>query len=148
VRAKERNIVDLSGLPDQWPAKNVYDQFDTAKAYRVTGLVLEVNDRMIAFQRGTNRWEIARDSNTKITGDLKVGATVTITYTMAATEVSTDQGMRDSPLPDIDFSDLVPKQPKKKNLNPSDFPDQPQKGREYLSTDPNAGLKPTPAPPR
>jgi hypothetical protein len=109
VRAKERNIIDLSGLPDQSPtpapAKNVFDQFDTAKAYQVTGLVLEVNDRMIAFQRGTDRWEIARDSNTKVTGDLKVGATVTITYTMDATKV-----------------EVRPP----RSINPSDFPDQPQ----------------------
>jgi hypothetical protein len=57
------------------------------KTYQVTGPVLEVNDSMIAVQKGKDRWEIARDSNTKVTGDLKVGAKVTITYTMSATEV-------------------------------------------------------------
>jgi len=151
VRAKEKNIIDLPGLPDQstTPApagktKNPFDQFDAAalgsgaahpKAYRVTGPVLEVTDTMIAVQKGTDRWEVAHDSNTKVTGDLKVGATVTITYTMTAAEVavkpyiSTDQGMRHSPHPEVDFSDLVPKQPKKQTLNPSDFPDQPQKPR-------------------
>jgi hypothetical protein len=57
------------------------------KTYQVTGPVLEMNDSMIAVQKGNDRWEIARDSNTKVTGDLKVGAKVTITYTMSATEV-------------------------------------------------------------
>lgn len=57
------------------------------KTYQVTGPVLEMNDTMIAVQKGKERWEIARDSNTKVTGDLKVGAKVTITYTMSATEV-------------------------------------------------------------
>jgi hypothetical protein len=57
------------------------------KTYQVTGPVLEMNDSMIAVQKGKDRWEIARDSNTKVTGDLKVGAKVTITYTMSATEV-------------------------------------------------------------
>lgn len=57
------------------------------KTYQVTGPVLEVSDSMIAVQKGKDRWEIARDSNTKVTGDLKVGAKVTITYTMSATEV-------------------------------------------------------------
>src|SRR5882724_7790232 len=58
-----------------------------AKDYQVTGPVLEVTDSMIAVQKGKDRWEIARDSSTKVTGDLKVGAKVTITYTMSATEV-------------------------------------------------------------
>lgn len=57
------------------------------KTYQVTGPVLEMNDNMIAVQKGKDRWEIARDSSTKVTGDLKVGAKVTITYTMSATEV-------------------------------------------------------------
>ena len=57
------------------------------KTYQVTGPVLEMNDSMIAVQKGKDRWEIARDSNTKVTGDLKIGAKVTITYTMSATEV-------------------------------------------------------------
>jgi hypothetical protein len=57
------------------------------KTYQVTGPVLEVTDSMIAVQKGKDRWEIKRDSNTKVTGDLKVGEKVTITYTMTATDV-------------------------------------------------------------
>jgi hypothetical protein len=57
------------------------------KTYQVTGPVLEMNDSMIAVQKGKDRWEIARDANTKVTGDLKMGAKVTITYTMTATDV-------------------------------------------------------------
>jgi hypothetical protein len=57
------------------------------KAYQVTGPVLEVNDTMIAVQKGKDRWEIARDASTKVTGDLKVGAKVTIEYRMTATAV-------------------------------------------------------------
>ena len=44
-----------------------------SKTYQVTGPVLEMNDSMIAVQKGKDRWEIARDSSTKVTGDLKVG---------------------------------------------------------------------------
>jgi hypothetical protein len=62
------------------------------KTYQVTGPVLEVTDSMIAVQKGKDRWEVARDSNTKVTGDLKVGAKVTITYTMTATEVEVKAG--------------------------------------------------------
>ena len=57
------------------------------KTYQVTGPVLEVTDTMIAVQKGKDRWEIARDSSTKVTGDLKVGAKVTIEYRMMATAV-------------------------------------------------------------
>ncbi len=56
-----------------------------AKTYQVTGPILEFNDSMIAVKKGQDRWEINRDSSTKITGDLKVGDKVTITYTMSAT---------------------------------------------------------------
>lgn len=57
------------------------------KTYQVTGPVLEMNDTMVAVKKGSERWEIARDASTKTTGELKVGAKVTITYTMSATEV-------------------------------------------------------------
>jgi hypothetical protein len=63
-----------------------------AKTYQVTGPVLEVTDSMIAVQKGKDRWEINRDANTKVTGDLKVGEKVTITYTMTATDVEVKPG--------------------------------------------------------
>jgi hypothetical protein len=63
-----------------------------AKTYQVTGPVLEVNDSMIAVQKGKDRWEINRDSNTKVNGDLKVGEKVTVTYTMSATDVEVKAG--------------------------------------------------------
>ncbi len=63
-----------------------------AKTYQVTGPVLEVTDSMIAVQKGKDRWEINRDANTKVTGDLKVGEKVTITYTMSATDVEVKAG--------------------------------------------------------
>ena len=57
------------------------------KTYQVTGPVLEVTNDMIVVQKGKDRWEIARDASTKVTGDLKVGATVTIQYRMTAATV-------------------------------------------------------------
>ena len=62
------------------------------KTYQVTGPVLEVTDSMIAVQKGKDRWEIKRDSGTKVAGDLKVGEKVTITYTMTATDVEVKAG--------------------------------------------------------
>ena len=57
------------------------------KTYQVTGPVLEVTPTAITVQKGNDKWEIARDGKTKITGDLKMGSKVTIYYTMTATEV-------------------------------------------------------------
>jgi hypothetical protein len=58
-----------------------------SKDYQVTGPVLEVSDSMIAVQKGKDRWEITRDSNTKMSGEVKVGDKVTVHYTMTATSV-------------------------------------------------------------
>jgi hypothetical protein len=66
--------------------------FAGAKTYQVTGPVLEVNDSMIAVQKGKDRWEVNRDSNTKVSGDVKVGDKVTVTYTMTATDVEVKAG--------------------------------------------------------
>jgi hypothetical protein len=57
------------------------------KTYQVTGPVLEVTNDMIVVQKGKERWEVARDSGTKVTGDLKVGSHVTIQYRMSAVSV-------------------------------------------------------------
>jgi hypothetical protein len=58
-----------------------------AKSYQVTGPVVEATDTMIVVMKGKERFEIDRDANTKVTGDLKVGAKVTVMYTMTAKEV-------------------------------------------------------------
>ena len=56
-------------------------------SYQVTGPVLEVTNDSITVQKGKEKWEIARDKDTKITGDLKVGSKVTIQYKMKATSI-------------------------------------------------------------
>jgi hypothetical protein len=58
------------------------------KTYQVTGPVLELRADAIVVQKGSDRWEIARDGATKIIGDLKVGSKVTIEYRMTATVVT------------------------------------------------------------
>ncbi len=61
--------------------------FAAGKTYQVTGPVLEVTDSKLVVQKGKEKWEIARPADTKVTGDLKVGAKVTVEYTMSATSV-------------------------------------------------------------
>ena len=57
------------------------------KTYQVTGPVLEVKGDVIVVQKDTDKWEVARDAATKVTGDLKVGSKVTIEYPMTAKKI-------------------------------------------------------------
>jgi hypothetical protein len=62
--------------------------------YQVTGPVAEVSDTMIVVEKGAKkeRFEIARDSNTKTSGDIKKGDKVTVHYTMTATNIEMKAG--------------------------------------------------------
>jgi hypothetical protein len=62
------------------------------KTYQVTGPVLEIRGDVIVIQKDNDKWEIAKDAATKITGDLKVGSKVTIQYTMAAKSIEVKDG--------------------------------------------------------
>jgi len=62
-------------------------KWQTPATYQVKGPVLELTASMIVVRKGNNRLEIARDAGVKVTGDLKVGATVTIQYRMAAVSI-------------------------------------------------------------
>jgi uncharacterized lipoprotein YajG len=57
------------------------------KTYQVTGPVLEVSADTVVVQKGTERWEIARTADTKVTGELKKGEKVTIEYRMTAATI-------------------------------------------------------------
>jgi len=57
------------------------------KTYQVTGPVLEIKGDIVVVQKGKEKWEILRDSATKVKGDLKVGSKVTIDYIMKATAI-------------------------------------------------------------
>ena len=58
-----------------------------AKTHEVTGTVFETTPTKIVLQKGAERWEIDLDPQTKVSGELKVGAKVTITYTMSAAKI-------------------------------------------------------------
>jgi hypothetical protein len=58
-----------------------------AKTYQVTGPILEIKPDVIVVQKGKEKWEITRGSDTKVQGELKVGAKVTIEYRMTAASI-------------------------------------------------------------
>lgn len=59
-----------------------------AFAYQVTGPVVEVTDSKIVVQKDKEKWEIARDAGTKVTGAVKKGDKVTVEYKMTATSIT------------------------------------------------------------
>ena len=61
--------------------------FAAGKTYQFTGKVLEIKDNVIVVQKGKEKFEMTKDANTKIKGDLKVGAKVTVQYESRATEI-------------------------------------------------------------
>jgi hypothetical protein len=77
------------------------------KTYQATGPILEVTDTTIVVQKGEEKWEIARDGKTKVTGDLKVGSKVTVTYTMNAISAEVKGG--DAPAKDAPKKGDAPK---------------------------------------
>ena len=58
-----------------------------AKDYQVTGPVVDVTNDQITVKKGTENWEIARDKDTKTTGEIKKGDRVMIKYKMTATSI-------------------------------------------------------------
>src|SRR2546430_15757934 len=61
--------------------------FAGAKTHEVTGTVLETTPTKLVIQKGAERWEIDLDPPTKVSGAIKVGAKVTVTYTMRAAKI-------------------------------------------------------------
>jgi hypothetical protein len=58
-----------------------------AKTYQATGSVLEVKEDVVVIQKGKEKWEITKDKDTKVTGELKVGSKATVIYTMKAATI-------------------------------------------------------------
>ena len=60
---------------------------EEANTYQVTGPIVEITDAKIIVMKGKDKWELARNADTKVTGELKLGAKVTIQYSMTAQAV-------------------------------------------------------------
>jgi hypothetical protein len=57
------------------------------KTYQFTGTVLEVKDTVIVVDKNGEKFEMAKDAATKVKGDLKVGAKVTVKYESKAVDI-------------------------------------------------------------
>ncbi len=63
-----------------------------SKKYQVTGPVLDVTPTSITVQKDDEKWQIGRDSSTKMATEVKVGDKVTVHYYMVATDVEVKNG--------------------------------------------------------
>lgn len=84
------------------------------KTYQVTGPVLEIKDGMIIVQKGDDKWEIAKDAATKVTGELKVGSKVMIEYTMKAATIEVKEAKKKDESKKEKEEKKEKKEPKKK----------------------------------
>jgi hypothetical protein len=57
------------------------------KTYQVTGPIVSVTDTVIVVDKDGEKFEIARNKDTKLTGEPKVGAKVTVKYSMTAASI-------------------------------------------------------------
>jgi hypothetical protein len=65
------------------------------KTYQVTGPVLEIDGDKIVVQKGKEKWEINKGAAKTTGGELKVGAKVTIEYTMTAESIEVKGDKKD-----------------------------------------------------
>jgi hypothetical protein len=93
-----------------------------ASAYQVTGPVLDVNNDTIVVEKNKEKWEIQRDKDTKVTGELKKGSKVTVQYKMIATTIeSKDKDAKGAAAKDKDAKGGAKKDaaPAKKDMAPA-----------------------------
>ncbi len=58
-----------------------------AKTYQFTGKVIDVKENVIVVDKNGEKFEMAKDASTKVKGDLKVGAKVTVKYESKAVDI-------------------------------------------------------------
>jgi hypothetical protein len=78
----KRTVVLVAAVAVMFMASPVF-----AKTYQFTGKVLEVTATTIVVDKNGEKFEMAKDANTKVKGDLKVGAKVTVKYESRAAEI-------------------------------------------------------------
>ena len=80
-------IISLLSLPLCAFAQDKPAAAEKADKYQVTGPVVELTDTKIVVTKAAERFEFNRAADTKVDGELKVGAKVTVKYVMTAATV-------------------------------------------------------------
>jgi hypothetical protein len=70
-----------------------------AQTNEMTGTVLGVTSTKITVQKGSEVWEIKRSRDTSVTGNLKIGSTVTVKYSGPDAQKKENPATAPSPAP-------------------------------------------------
>lgn len=77
------------------------------KTYQITGPVVAIDDASITIRAKREKWQFARDTNGVPAQALKVGDTVTVTYSMTTTKIE----LKEKPVkPEATTADSKPKE--------------------------------------
>lgn len=66
------------------------------RAILITGPVTDVREDMIVIQKGKQQWEIARGPSTKVRGELRKGALVTIEVYLSAGNIDVREDRKEA----------------------------------------------------
>jgi hypothetical protein len=65
-----------------------------SKTYQLDGTVTEVKGDVFTIQKDNAKYEMTREADVKVNGDMKVGSKVTVMYKMKATTVVVKEGKK------------------------------------------------------
>lgn len=74
-----------------------FSDLASGQTSEMTGKVLGVTSNVITLQKGKEVWSIKRGESTSVTGDLKIGSTVTVKYN--APDAQKKEGPETAPSP-------------------------------------------------
>ena len=72
--------IDLKGARMDTPSSG-------PRSYQVTGPLVTLNDDVITVAKDNEQWEMRRNSETKINGQLAIGSRVSVVYKMSAMSI-------------------------------------------------------------
>ncbi len=75
-------------------ALSTYAFADAPKTYQVTGEVIDVGDDTVTVQKGKEKFEMAKNADTKTEGELKKGAKVMVEYRMTAATITVKEAKK------------------------------------------------------
>ncbi|MGN6719683.1 MAG: hypothetical protein ACTHLX_20110, partial [Candidatus Binatia bacterium] len=67
--------------------KSVRIDTPNSGSYRVAGPLVKLNDDVITVAKGNEQWEMRRNGETKVNGQLAIGSRVVVEYKLSATSI-------------------------------------------------------------
>jgi hypothetical protein len=65
-----------------------------SKTYMISGTITDMKGDVFTIQKDNTKYEMSRDAEAKVNGDLKVGSKVTVVYKMTATTIVVNENKK------------------------------------------------------